>query len=98
MEIELRYSIPVPEGSQPGEPEFVRYRGDLDEIVTYKVGSNSPSAADIEKLDDGSIAVYLECHDPCTLVLSPEVLAAIEALRVQTSSKFGGAPEANPFD
>jgi hypothetical protein len=91
MEIELRYSIPVPEGSQPDDPEFVRYRGDVDEIRTFAVqgGSYHPDFPPIEKDDDGNVFVHLECHDPCTLVLSPDVLAAIKALTVQTCPKVG---------
>jgi hypothetical protein len=75
MKIELRYSIPIPEGSQPGDAEFVCYAGDND-IRTFAVkgGRCHPDFPPIEKDDDGNVFVNLECGDPCTLVLHPDVL------------------------
>jgi hypothetical protein len=83
MNIEFRYSLPIEGGTLPGEGNFLGWCSDetSEDFIAY----------DVELLDnDGTVHINLGASSrPCSINLSPEVLAKIKALTLQTSPKAG---------
>ena len=71
MEVELRYSIGIPEGSVPGDEKFVCWGGSED--------IENLSVHGVEKLGDGTVCIDLGASmRPCSIILNLDVLEAIE--------------------